>query len=112
MRDGGSGTDLALEGEGDELGSVDIGELNVEVDRPLQSICPQNPGIDPDLPDCEPQAVPKTSNSDLLAGPQPVSAWCRGQYPLHRTSPLCQQADKRREKDKEQQIRDKELLER
>ena len=79
----GSGTDIALEEEGDELGSVETEELNAEADRLLQSIGLQNSGIDPDLPDCEPQAVPKTSNSDLLAGPQPVSAWYRGQYPLH-----------------------------
>ena len=80
---GGSGTDLAPEEEGDELGPAEIKELNAETDRLLQSIGPQNSGIDSDFPDCEPQAVPKTSNSDPLAGSQPVSAWCRGQYPLH-----------------------------
>ena len=112
---GDSGTGLAFEEEGDELDPVGIEELNAEVDRLLQSIGLQNSeaGINSDLPGCEPQAVPKTENPDPLAGPQPVSAWYQGQYPLHRTLQLCQQADKsRREKDKERQIRDKELLER
>ena len=89
---GDSGTGLAFEEEGHGLDSVGIEELNADVDRLLQSIGLQNPGIDSELP----QAVPKTSNSDPLAGPQPASSWRRGQYPLHRTSPLCQQADKRR----------------
>ena len=108
---GDSGTRLAFEEEGDELDSAGIKELNAEVDRLLQSISLQNSevGINSDLPGCEPQAVPKTENPDPLAGPQPVSAWYQGQYPLHRTLQLCQQADKsRREKDKERQIRDKE----
>ena len=112
---GDSGTRLAFEEEGDELDSVGIKELNAEVDRLLQSISLQNSevGINSDFPGCEPQAVPKTENPDPLAGPQPVSAWYQGQYPLHQTLQLCQQADKsRREKDKERQIRDKELLER
>ena len=111
---GDSSTRLAFEEEGDELDLVGIEELNAEVDCLLQSIGLQNSeaGINSDLPGCEPQAVPKTSNPDPLAGSQPVSTWYQGQYPLHRTSPLCQQADKSRRKDKERQIRDKELLER
>ena len=87
---------------------MEIEELNAEDGRLLQAIDLQNSGIVSEFP----LAVRKTSNSDPLADPQPVSAWCRGQYPLHRSSPLCQQADKRRAKDKERQIRDKELLER
>ena len=40
---------------------MEIEELNAEVDLLLQSIGLQNSDIDPELLDCEPQAVPKTS---------------------------------------------------
>ena len=41
------------------------------------------------------------------------SIWYRGQYPLHRKSPLCVQADrKRKESDRERQLRDEPLLSR
>lgn len=85
-------------------GSLEIEELNAEGDRLPQLISLQNSGIDSDLLGCnyKPQAVRKTPNSDPLTGALPVSAWCRGRYPLRQTLPLYQQADRRRrEKDKE-----------
>ena len=89
-------------------------ELDAEVNRLLQSIGLQNSEIEPNLPDGNPQtAVPETSNpGPPVPGRQPASAWYRGQYPLHQALSSCQQADRsRREKDKEWQIRDKELPE-
>ena len=50
---GGNGTDLALEKEGDELGSeggLGIQELGAEFDRLLQLIGLQSSEIDSDLP--------------------------------------------------------------
>ena len=94
---GGNGTDLALEKEGDELGSegggLGIQELGAEFDRLLQLIGLQNSEIDSDLPGSEPRAAPETTNSDSLARPRPLSAWYRGRYPLHQTLPLCQQQE-------------------
>ena len=65
---------------------------------------------DPGLND-EQQPKPSTFTAPLAGNPTGTSNWYTGNYPLHRRPLLCVQADlKRRERDRERQDRDKQLL--